>query len=54
MSSSGRKAPVGAAFGLIAAGAGIAAYYYLFLHKPEKKVLFGFHHVVVLVSRKRE
>ena len=39
MSSSGRKAPVGAAVGLIAAGAGIAAYYYLFLHK-QKEVFF--------------
>ena len=49
MATSGKKTSIGAAVGLIAAGAGIAAYYYLFLHKEEKVNYFGefFYHVVV-------
>jgi len=36
MATSGKKASMGAAVGLIAAGAGIAAYYFLFLSKTEE------------------
>lgn len=36
MATSGKKASMGAAVGLIAAGAGIAAYYFLYLSKAEE------------------
>ena len=38
MATSGKKASMGAAVGLIAAGAGIAAYYFLFLSKKAEEV----------------